>query len=217
MKIAIDGPAGAGKSTVAKGVSKRLGFNYLDTGAMYRAAALFMLNNKIELNDEEAINSMLPDMHMDIFYEGDVQHVIVNGDDVTEYIRTDIISNGASAIAIHPKVRLYLVELQRNIADKYNIIMDGRDIGTYVLPQADFKFYLTAETSERAKRRYLQNGENNTLSLLEIEEEIKKRDFIDMNRKFAPLKVADDAILIDTTNLSVEEAENKIIKIVNGV
>lgn len=217
MKIAIDGPAGAGKSTVAKEVSKRLGYNYLDTGAMYRAAAYYMLEKGIDLKDTEAIEEALPGMDMNIFYNDGVQHVTVNGEDVTSFIRTDEISNGASAIGTDRGVRVCLVDLQRKIADKYDIVMDGRDIGTYVLPKADFKFYLTADASERAKRRYLQNGKNNTLTLAEIEEEIKKRDYNDMHRKFAPLRRAEDAILIDTTALTAEETINKIIDTVNGV
>ena len=217
MKIAIDGPAGAGKSTVAKEIAEKLNCHYLDTGAMYRAIAYYMLKNNISLSDTEAMDEALNDIDMDIFYDQGIQHTVVNGEDVTSLIRSDEIARGASAVGTNPQVRIYLVELQRRITDKYDVVMDGRDIGTYVLPDADFKFYLTADAGERAKRRYLQNGENNKLTLSELEEEIKKRDYNDMHRSFAPLSKAEDAILIDTTNLTAEQTINTIISIIKGV
>lgn len=217
MKIAIDGPAGAGKSTIAAKIAKDLGYHYLDTGAMYRAAAYYMMKNGIEIADEQAVNGALPLMDMEIYYDASGQHVLINNDDITSFIRTDEISRGASVIGTNPQVRNKLVDIQRKIADKYDIVMDGRDIGTYVLPDAEFKFYLTADVTERAKRRFLENNEHNNQSLKEIEEEIKKRDYNDMNRKFAPLCKADDAVLIDTTSLTVDEVAKKISDIVNGV
>ncbi len=216
-EIAIDGPAGAGKSTVAKAVAKKLEYNYLDTGAMYRAAAHYMLGRGISPTDAAAVISKLPDMDMAIEYSGGAQSVIVNGKDVTPFIRTPEISRGASDIAVIPEVRLRLVELQRGVSQKYDIVMDGRDIGTYVLPNADFKFFLTASARERARRRYLELKENNAEADIDvIEAEIIARDQNDMSREFAPLRQADDAVFVDTTDMDIDGVIDHIIKIVNG-
>ncbi len=216
-EIAIDGPAGAGKSTVAKAVASRLKYNYLDTGAMYRAAAHYMLGQGIDPADAAAVNRKLPDMDMEIRYSDGVQSVIVNGEDVTPHIRTPEISRGASDIAVIPEVRLRLVELQRGVSQSYDIVMDGRDIGTYVLPDADFKFYLTASARERARRRFLELKEKqHDVDIDVIEAEIIARDENDMSREFAPLRQAQDAILVDTTNMDIAGVIEYIIEKVNG-
>lgn len=206
MKIALDGPAGAGKSTAAKMIAERLNFNYLDTGAMYRAVAYAFLSRSIDVNDHAAVISGLPELDLKVEYRDGKQLLFVNGRDVTPYIRTPEVSKGASDVAVIPEVRLKLVELQRQVADRYDIVMDGRDIGTYVLPDADFKFYITASAAVRAQRRYREIcGVHPEITVEQIEKDIIARDSTDSNRKFAPLKQADDAILVDTTNLSIEE------------
>jgi len=213
LSIAIDGPAGAGKSTVAKILSQRLGILYLDTGSMYRAVGLHMLLNGIDPKNPDDVNRLLPDTHVDIEYKDGVQIVYLNGKDVTSEIRTPEVSQAASDVGVIPEVRLKLVELQRKIAGKTSVVMDGRDIGTYVLPNADRKFFLTASVEERAKRRWLEmKNKGYQKSLDDIIDEIKKRDENDSNRSFAPLKKADDAILIDTTNKTIEEVVSEIIR-----
>ncbi|MEG1859878.1 MAG: (d)CMP kinase [Christensenellaceae bacterium] len=215
MKIAIDGPAGAGKSTVAKAVAQKLNINYLDTGAMYRACAYAMIQKGIEPQMHEKVVKQLDNMDMCICYTHGVQSVLVGGKDVTPYIRTPRISKGASDIAVIPEVRIKLVELQREVANQYDIVMDGRDIGTYVLPNADMKFFVTASAHERAKRRYLELIEaDKTANIDEIEQEIIQRDKTDSTRKFAPLMQAEDAILVDTTNMSKDEV---ILYIINKI
>lgn len=206
MKIALDGPAGAGKSTVAKIIAEKLKFNYLDTGAMYRAVAYAFLSRNIDVNNHTAVIGGLPEVDLKVEYRDGKQLLFVNGADVTPYIRTPEVSKGASDVAVIPEVRIKLVELQRQVAGKYDIVMDGRDIGTYVLPDADFKFYITASTAVRAQRRYLEICEKHPeITVGQIEQDIIARDATDSNRKFAPLKRAEDAVLVDTTNLSIEE------------
>lgn len=204
-KIAIDGPAGAGKSTIAKAISKKLGINYLDTGAMYRSVAYYFIKNGLDLN-EESIKKHLGEINLVISYENGVQKQYVNGEEVSAYIRTNDVSMGASAVAVVPEVRLRLVEIQRATSEKFDIVMDGRDIGTYVLPDAKLKFYITASSHERAVRRareYIEKGIS--VNLFKIEEDINKRDKNDSQREFAPLKCAEDAIYLDTTNMSIDE------------
>lgn len=214
MKIAIDGPAGAGKSTVAKAVARKMKFNYLDTGAMYRAAAYAMIERRIEPSDREKVLSALPGLSMKIVYEGGSQKVLIDGRDVTPYIRTPQISKGASDIAVIPELRLKLVDLQREVANEYDVVMDGRDIGTYVLPDADFKFFITASPRERAKRRYLELKETvPDADIDQIERDIIARDKTDSTREFAPLRQAEDAILVDTTDLNREQ----VIELVSGM
>ena len=206
MKIALDGPAGAGKSTVAKAIAENMGINYLDTGAMYRAVAYAFLSRGIDVNNHSAVLRELPGIQIRIEYFGREQHIFVDETDVTTLIRTPAISKGASDVAVIPEVRLKLVELQRQVANKYDIVMDGRDIGTYVLPDADFKFYITADTAERAKRRYLVIcALHPDITVEHIEIDIIARDYTDMNRKFAPLCKADNAFLVDTTNMGIKE------------
>ena len=205
-QIAIDGPAGAGKSTVAKALSERLNINYMDTGAMYRTVALAMIRKGVDLSDREQILSVLDDLHIEVAYENRVQKVLLNGEDVSGSIRTPEVSMGASTVAVVPEVRIKLVELQRETAERFDIVMDGRDIGTYVLPDAKVKFYITASSRERARRRARDlDAQGIAYDLDELEKEIIKRDEQDMNREFAPLKVAGDAIYLDTSNMSIEE------------
>ena len=206
MKIAIDGPAGAGKSSVAKAVAQKLHMNYLDTGAMYRAVAYAFLSRNIDVNDHAAVLNDLPGLDIRVEYQDGHQQLFVDGVDVMPYIRTPEVSKGSSDVAVIPEVREKLVELQRQVADAYDVVMDGRDIGTNVLPNADYKFYLTASPAERAKRRYLESrGQHPEITVEQIEKDIVARDFTDVNRKFAPLRQAEHALLVDTTNMGFEE------------
>jgi len=211
--IAIDGPAGAGKSTIAKRIAKHLNFIYVDTGAMYRALALYFIRNNISPDEKEKIKNACNNADITIEYLNGEQQVILNGENVSHLIRTEEVGNMASAASVYPSVRLKLVELQRNLAKKANVVMDGRDIGTYVLPNADLKIYLTAGSSERARRRYLELKERGIAAdISEIEKDIIERDKRDMNRDFAPLRQAEDAILIDSSDMTIEEVNETIIK-----
>jgi cytidylate kinase len=212
LNIAIDGPAGAGKSTIAKEIARRLGFIYLDTGAMYRAFALKALNQGISPKDIEGIVSLISKTEIDIHYKDGHQIIMLDGKDVTNEIRTPQVSESASDVAAIPEVRLMMVRLQRKIAEQNDVVMDGRDIGTYVLPDANRKFFITASTEERAYRRWLEQKEKGYNASLEVvRKEIEKRDYNDSNRSFAPLRKAEDAILIDTTHLNVEEVIELIL------
>ena len=216
ISVAIDGPSGAGKSSIAKMVAKELGFIYVDTGAMYRSIALFVLNNKVSTTDEKAVEKLLPNIKIDIkFSQENGQQILLNGEDVTDKIREPHMSMAASNVSAMGSVREFLFNLQRESTKKYNTIMDGRDIGTVVLPNADIKIYLTATSQERARRRYTDFIENgNEIDYQTVLEDIEKRDYNDMNRKIAPLKKSKDAILLDTTTLSMEDTKNKIIEII---
>lgn len=206
FNIAIDGPAGAGKSTIAKELSKKLGFTYVDTGAMFRAMAYDLIQRGIHREDMLGIEAALTDMQIGLQYEDGKQHIFVNGKDVSDIIRTEEIGGFASSISVFPKVREKLLEMQRDIAKKQNVVMDGRDIGTVVLPHADLKIYLTASIEERARRRYKELlAKGMEVNLSDIEEEIKLRDERDMNREVAPLKQADDAIYLDSSDMKIEE------------
>jgi cytidylate kinase len=210
--IAIDGPAGAGKSTIARLAAERLQFVYVDTGAMYRAMALHFLRNKIEPGNEAAISQAADEANVTISYQEGMQMVNLNGENVSGLIRTKEVSAMASATSIYAPVREKLVELQKELALKENVIMDGRDIGTCVLPQADLKIFLTASSQVRAKRRYEELEAKGVVSNLEeIEKEIIERDRRDMNRANSPLKQADDAILIDTSAMSIQEVTDQIL------
>lgn len=210
FNIAIDGPAGAGKSTIAKMVAKKLGFIYVDTGAMYRAIALYMLRNQVE-KDEEQIAKQVVNADVKIVYANGEQQVLLNGENVSSYIRTEEVGNMASFVAKTEAVRTKLLELQRNLAATEDVIMDGRDIGTHVLPNAEVKIYLTASSEERANRRYKELCEKGiSCDLKEIEKDIIARDEQDMNRKIAPLKQAEDAELIDSSNMTIEQVVEKI-------
>lgn len=212
--IAIDGPAGAGKSTIAKAVSKKLNSIYADTGAMYRSIALFMIRNNVSKEDTASIAAKCKDADVTINYEGGVQNVILNGENVNGLIRTEEVGNMASVVSAVPEVRAHLLQLQRNLAASTDVVMDGRDIGTTVLPDANLKVYLTASSKVRAKRRYDEltaKGESCDIDV--IEKDIIDRDHRDMTREISPLKQADDAVLVDSSDMTIEEVENKIIEL----
>lgn len=212
--IAIDGPAGAGKSTIAKAVSAELGFVYVDTGAMYRAMALYFLQKGIGADDEKAISEAVKTVGVTISYEDGAQQVILNGENVSGLIRTEEVSKMASAVSVYAPVREKLVELQKELARNENVIMDGRDIGTCVLPEADLKIYLTAGTLVRAKRRYEElTARGEVCSLAEIEKEIEERDYRDMHRENSPLRQAEDAVLVDTSELGIDEVIRQILSL----
>lgn len=211
ISIAIDGPSGAGKSTIAKAVSKKLGFIYVDTGALYRSIGLYALQQGMDTANREQVASLLPKIEVQIRYLDGVQRVYLNGEDVSEEIRKPPVSMAASNVSAHPEVREFLLNLQRHFAEEHNVVMDGRDIGTVVLPNADIKIFLTASSEERARRRYdelIQKGEQ--VQFDKIHEEIIKRDYNDSHRAIAPLKQADDAILVDTTGCALEESIQKL-------
>ena len=214
--IAIDGPAGAGKSSIAKALSKRLGYIYIDTGAMYRAVAFFFLENDVKDGTDSRIESLLEKLEISIKYEDGAQKVILNGEDVTGKLRLEEIGKLASKFSAIGSVREKLVALQRKLAQKENVVMDGRDIGTVVLPNADLKIYLSASSKVRAKRRYLELLEkgHTDLDINEIEDEIIKRDEADMNREISPLKQADDAYYLDSSDMTLEEVVSKILSMV---
>ncbi|MBS5881168.1 MAG: (d)CMP kinase [Lachnoanaerobaculum sp.] len=214
--IAIDGPAGAGKSSIAKALSKRLGYIYIDTGAMYRAVALFFVENNVSDGTDSRIESLLDKLEISIKYEDGAQKVILNGEDVTDKLRLEEIGKLASKFSAIGSVREKLVALHRKLAQKENVVMDGRDIGTVVLPNADLKIYLSASSKVRAKRRYLELLEkgHTDLDINEIEDEIIKRDEADMNREISPLKQADDAYYLDSSDMTLEEVVSKILSMV---
>ena len=212
ITIAIDGPSAAGKSTVAKGVAKKLGFVYIDTGAMYRCVTLYALKNGIDCQNDEEVVKCLPNIYITLSIDG---RVLLNGEDVTFDIRTQDVVDNVSYIAANKGVRLFLVDIQRQMAKDISIVMDGRDIGTYVLPHADVKIFQIASIKERAKRRFLENISKGIPCTLEnVEKDLERRDYIDSHREFAPLKKADDAIAVDTSYMSIDEAINAIIKII---
>lgn len=212
INIAIDGPAGAGKSTIARRVAARLGFIYVDTGALYRTAALFCTRRG--LKEEQEIAAALPEAEISLRFSDGVQHVILNGEDVSDFIRTPEISMAASDIAAIGAVRAFLFDLQQQIAKTENILMDGRDIGTVVLPDADLKIFLTADAEERARRRHKELMEKpDCPSYEEILADIIRRDEQDRNRAVAPLKQAEDAVLVDTTHLSLDESVEAILNL----
>ncbi len=216
--IAIDGPAGAGKSTIAKMAAKKLDFIYVDTGAMYRAMALYFLRREIDAKDEKKIAEACEHINVTIAYQEGEQQVLLNGENVNAFIRTEEVSMMTSNTSKYPAVREKLLYLQRELAAANNVIMDGRDIGTCVLPDAELKIYLTASASERAKRRYLEQKERGVESdLAQIERDIIARDEQDMNREIAPLKQADDAIYLDTSDMTIEEVVTKIVSLVQKV
>ena len=213
--IAIDGPAGAGKSTIAKKIAKQLGFIYVDTGAMYRAMALHILQKGISTEEEGAISKACLDADISISYEKGEQVVWLNGENVSGMIRTEEVGNMASVSSANKDVREKLVSLQQKLAETADVVMDGRDIGTCVLPKADVKVYLTASTAVRAKRRYDELvAKKESCSLEQIEQDIIERDERDMNREISPLRQAEDAVLLDSSQLTIEEVVEKIISMV---
>lgn len=212
--IAIDGPAGAGKSTIAKIIAKRLGFIYVDTGAMYRAMALYLLEQGIDAGDTGAIEEACKKADISIVYQNGEQQVLLNGLNVTGRLREEAVGNMASISSTHPSVRGKLVELQRILAAREDVVMDGRDIGTQVLPEAKTKIYLTAASRIRAQRRFNELQQKKIpADLDEIESDIKDRDKRDMTRSISPLQQAEDAVLVDSSNLTIDEVADIIIKI----
>ena len=215
FNIAIDGPAGAGKSTIAKIVAKELGFIYVDTGAMYRTLALACYRAGIRAEEEEKVVEKCNSVEVTLGYEEGVQKVYLNGEDVSAEIRQEIIGNMTSAIAVYPPVRKILVAIQQDLAKKNNVVMDGRDIGTAVLPDADLKIYLTASARTRAERRYKKKKKKGyDCNIDEIEADIKDRDYRDMNREVSPLVQAEDAVLVDSSHMDIPQVVETIKKLV---
>lgn len=213
VNIAIDGPAGAGKSTIAKYISKTLGIIYLDTGAMYRAVALKAIRKGVNTKDAANLAELVNSIDIRIIHSGSEQRIFLDGTDVSKDIRTPEVSIGASNVAVVPAVRLKLVELQREIAKNNDVVMDGRDIGTFVLPKAGHKFFLTASLDERAKRRYKELKEKgmHETTFEEVRKDIGYRDMNDSTRAFAPLSKADDAVEVDTSDMTIEQVTEKIL------
>ncbi len=217
FNVAIDGPAGAGKSTIAKSVAAELNFIYVDTGAMYRAIALYLIRNGIKADENAKISEKCKEAQVSIQYVDGKQVVLLNGEDVNPYIRTEEVGNMASASSTNPDVRAQLLDLQRELAAKNDVIMDGRDIGTNILPDAQVKIYLTASIEVRAKRRYNELiAKGLECDLKEIEKDIAERDERDMNREIAPLKQAEDAVFLDTSDMGIEEVKNAIIELIRS-
>lgn len=212
INIAIDGPAGAGKSTIAKKLAKELSFIYVDTGAMYRAMALFCIRRGIDMKDGQAVSDLCQEADIKIEYKNGIQRILLNGENVNELIRTEEVSNITSRISIYPKVRAKLMALQQKLAEDNNVVMDGRDIGTYVLPNAQVKIYLTASVKARAKRRFDElQKKGETIELGQIEADIKERDYRDMHRETAPLTQAEDAVLIDSSDMGIADVVTEIL------
>lgn len=210
--IAIDGPAGAGKSTIAKLVAKQLGYVYVDTGAMYRALAIHFLKNGLSVDDTDGIVDACKHAEVTLQYENGLQQVYLNGENVTAMLREEAVGTMASVTSAIGEVRAQLLELQRNLAKTQDVVMDGRDIGTNILPNADVKVYLTASVETRAKRRYLELQEKGVVcDLQEIARDIEERDMRDMNREIAPLKQAEDAVYVDSSDMTIEKVVQTII------
>ncbi len=215
VSVAIDGPAGAGKSTIAKRIARRKKYIYVDTGAMYRAMALFLIRNGIKAEETDRISTKCKEANITIRYHNGEQIVLLNNENVNGLIRTEEVGNMASASSVNKDVRVKLVDLQRELAKSANVIMDGRDIGTCVLPNADVKIYLTASSRVRAKRRFNQlTSRGETVDLDAIEKDITDRDHRDMTREISPLRQAEDAILVDSSNMTLNEAIETIIQLI---
>lgn len=212
FNIAIDGPAGAGKSTAAKEAARQLGFVYVDTGAMYRTIALYFIRNGVDTGSGEGVKTALDRIKIDVGYKDGAQCMLLNGEDVSDVIRTEEVSAQASVVAAIPAVREKLLDLQRDLAKQSDVIMDGRDIGTNILPDAQLKIYLTASVDERARRRYLElTAAGEGCSLDDIKKEIADRDYRDMHRQTAPLRQAEDAVLLDTSDMNLDQVCEKIV------
>lgn len=217
FKIAIDGPAGAGKSTIAKQVARRENLIYIDTGAMYRAMSLLMLQNGIPLNDAEKIGQECSRAQIDIAYKNGEQAVFLNGENVDAFLREERVGNAASAVSAVPRVRERLVQLQRELAESADVVMDGRDIGTVVLPDADLKIFLTASSRVRAERRYRELQEKGIeADLKTIQRDIEERDHRDMTRETSPLRQAEDAVVIDSSMMTVDEVIQNILDLIQS-
>lgn len=218
ISIAIDGPSGAGKSTLARSVAARLGYLYVDTGAIYRTLGCYVLETGTDPKDEAAVMALLPKARVELAYGGDgLQHMFLNGRDVTDRIRLPEVSLAASAVSAHPGVRAYLLEMQRSLAQTNSVVMDGRDIGTVVLPHADVKVFLTASPEARAQRRMLELEQRGTPEPMEkVLREIEQRDWNDTHRAAAPLRQAEDAVLLDTTELDFAKSEQALLVIIEA-
>ena len=212
--IAIDGPAGAGKSTLAKALAARLGFLYVDTGAIYRTVGLFVARSGGDCGDKAQVLARLPEIRIAMTYgEDGLQHMLLNGEDVTKAIRENAVSGYASLVSAYPEVRAFLLDMQRELARTHNVIMDGRDIGTVVLPNATVKIYLTASAEARAQRRWLELHEKgDPIPLEQVLEDVQQRDYNDTHRDVAPLRQAEDAVLVDTTECDLEESYQLLLK-----
>lgn len=211
MNVAIDGPAGAGKSTIAKLCAKKMNLVYVDTGAMYRAVALYLLESGIDVNDPSEVADKCTGADVDIKYEDGIQNVYLNGINVTGRLREEAVGNTASVTSAVPEVRKQIFALQRGLAERGGVIMDGRDIGTVVMPDADVKIYLTASSEVRARRRVLElEAKGEKPDFEEVKRDIEERDYRDMHREISPLKQADDAVLVDTSDMSIEEVTDRI-------
>lgn len=214
MNIAIDGPAGAGKSTIAKRIARRLGYIYVDTGAMYRAMAYYLIQNQVDAADQEAIAAACQHADISICYQDGEQVVLLNGENVNAYLRTEAVGNMASVSSVVPEVRKKLVELQQKLARETDVVMDGRDIGTVVLPDADVKVYLTASVETRAKRRFLELQEKGEpADLAKIAADIEDRDYRDMHRDISPLRQAEDATLVDSSDMTIDQVVERILEL----
>ncbi len=217
INVAIDGPAGAGKSTIARRAAASLGFIYVDTGALYRTVGLYSIRKGYDTKDAEKVNSTLPDIDIKLGFSGTEQRVFLNGEDVSEAIRTPEASMGASNVSAIPQVREFLFDLQKDIAKNNDCLMDGRDIGTVVLPDAQVKIFLTASPETRAKRRYKELVEKGSdVKFEDVLDDLIKRDYQDTHREIAPLKAADDAVLLDTSELDFEGSLNAVLDIIKG-
>ena len=215
MQVAIDGPASSGKSTISKLIAKENHFVYLDTGAMYRVVTLAVLRNNISLDDHEAIEKLVQTIEISFSMQDGKQSVFMNGEDVTDEIRSVEVTRNVSAVSALKEVRTRLVHLQQEIAENHSIIMDGRDIGTVVLPQAEIKIFLVASVEERARRRFIENQEKGIeMSYEELVEDIRRRDHIDSTRKESPLRKAEDAIEIDTTTMTIEDVVKTVTALI---
>lgn len=214
FNIAIDGPAGAGKSTIAKRIARRLGYIYVDTGAMYRAMAYYLIQNQVDAADQEAIAAACQHADISICYQDGEQVVLLNGENVNAYLRTEAVGNMASVSSVVPEVRKKLVELQQKLARETDVVMDGRDIGTVVLPDADVKVYLTASVETRAKRRFLELQEKGeSADLAKIAADIEDRDYRDMHRDISPLRQAEDATLVDSSDMTIDQVVERILEL----
>lgn len=211
INITLDGPSGSGKTTIAKSVAKKMGYLYVDTGAMYRGVAYYMFDKGIAVDDDAKVEAVLDKISLDINVVDGEQRVILNGKDITGSIRTPEISMGASTVSKNRQVRLKLVAMQRELANNHNAIFDGRDMGSYVLPEADYKFYITADVDVRAKRRYLELKQKQDITLEQVKVDMIARDEQDSSRAFAPLVIPQGAFVIDTTNMTIEEVEDLIL------
>ena len=212
--VAIDGPAGAGKSTIAKRIARRLGYIYVDTGAMYRAMAYYLIQNQVDAADQEAIAAACQHADISICYQDGEQVVLLNGENVNAYLRTEAVGNMASVSSVVPEVRKKLVELQQKLARETDVVMDGRDIGTVVLPDADVKVYLTASVETRAKRRFLELQEKGEpADLAKIAAAIEDRDYRDMHRDISPLRQAEDATLVDSSDMTIDQVVERILEL----